>query len=97
MTCPAGCDAGYEDFLADGEIGDGGTERVDDPNALVAENSACFCSRDVAGEDMQVCAADCCVQDADYCVGGVEEGWFRPLLDGDLVRGFVDDSFHYAG
>jgi hypothetical protein len=97
MTGPAGGDAGDEHCLPGLEVRDGGPERVNYAYSFVAENAAGSACRDMALENVQVCAAYSGVEDLDDRVGGFQDSWFRAVFDCDLVVTSVDNCFHLAG
>lgn len=70
MAGPAGGDAGDEHGLPGLEVCDGGAERVNHPDAFVAENAAGSACRNVPLENVQVGAAYSGMEDLDDGVGG---------------------------
>ena len=67
---------------------------LDDADALMAENAAGPASRDVALEDVQVGAANCCFGDLDDCVGGRRDFRFGAVFQGLLSRPLINERFH---
>jgi hypothetical protein len=97
MAGPAGRDARDEHGLPGLEVCDRGTERLNYPDAFVAENTAWSACRDMALENVQVGSAYSGVEDPDDGVGGFQDSWFRAVFDRDLVVASVDNCFHLAG
>ena len=93
----AGGDAGDQHVVAGLEGRDGRPDRLDDADALVAEDAARLAGGHVALEDVQVGAADRRLGDLDDRVGGRRDFRLRMVLQGFLARALIDKGFHQAG
>ncbi len=81
-------------MIPDLEVRYGRTDRFDHSHSFVAEHRAGQAGRHIALEDVQVRATDGGVQNLHHRVAGVDNVWFRDVLDGFLVGAAVYKCLH---
>jgi hypothetical protein len=91
----AGRDAGDDHTVAGLECAHRRTDFVYDANALMAENASWRTGRYVTFENMQICAANCRLEDFDDDICGHGDVGLRPIFQSLLAWAVVDESLHF--